>query len=80
MHRTRNLSILAAGLAAAFASCAPALGQGLSERIRAVGEQKQESLRNNNSRGRLLGALLYVVLRVFAPERADALRTRVNGL
>ncbi|MEK0430205.1 MAG: hypothetical protein RL139_9 [Gemmatimonadota bacterium] len=28
----------------------------------------------------LLGALLYVVLRVFAPERADALRTRVNGL
>lgn len=28
----------------------------------------------------LLGALLYVVLRVFAPERADALRTRVSGL
>jgi hypothetical protein len=28
----------------------------------------------------LLGALIYVVLRVFAPERADALRTRVNGL
>lgn len=28
----------------------------------------------------LLGALLYVVLRVFAPEQADALRTRVSGL
>jgi len=27
----------------------------------------------------LLGALVYVVLRVFAPERADAMRTRFNG-
>ncbi|MFZ9915171.1 MAG: hypothetical protein ACO3IB_07525, partial [Phycisphaerales bacterium] len=64
MHRTRNLSILAVGLTAAFVSCAPALGQGLSERIRAVGEQKQEALRNNNTRGRLLGALLYTDMSV----------------
>jgi hypothetical protein len=51
-------SLLVASVAAtSFTTTASA--QGLSERVRAVAEQRQEAARNDMSRGRLLGALLY---------------------
>jgi len=62
---TSNASITSIALVsviAAFASgfvAGEAQAQGLAERIRAVGEQRQRDLANDTSRGRLLGALLY---------------------
>ena len=38
--------------------------QGLSERIRAVADQKAEAAKNDTSRARLLGALLYTDMSV----------------
>jgi hypothetical protein len=51
------VSVIAA-VSSGFVS-AEARAQGLAERIRAVGEQRQRDLANDTSRGRLLGALLY---------------------
>jgi hypothetical protein len=48
------VAAVASGLASGTAHA-----QGLAERIRAVGEQRQRDLANDTSRGRLLGALLY---------------------
>ena len=36
-----------------------ATAQGLAERIKAVGEQRREALKNDSSRASLLGALVY---------------------
>ncbi len=53
-----TLVSVVAALSSAFVSV-DASAQGLAERIRAVGEQRQRELANDTSRGRLLGALLY---------------------
>ena len=50
-------SVVASVVAAVSSSQASA--QGLSERIRAVADQRQEAAKNDASRGKLLGALLY---------------------
>ena len=62
-----RLALSSGRLALATALLAPAVGllgaeasaQGLSERIKAVGEQKREALKNDSSRASLLGALVY---------------------
>jgi hypothetical protein len=58
-----RIALLAAATAA-FGAVSMGHAQGLSERIKAVGEQKREELRNDVSRGRLLGALVYTDLSV----------------
>ncbi|MEY3022351.1 MAG: hypothetical protein RIS86_1549 [Planctomycetota bacterium] len=60
MHRTSlvMLGSVAASIAVAIAADS-AQAQGLSERIRAVAEQRQEAERNDVTKGKLLGALLY---------------------
>jgi uncharacterized membrane protein YgcG len=55
----RTSLLLVSSLVVASAVAASASGQGLSERVRAVAEQRQEAAKNDMSRGRLLGALLY---------------------
>ena len=50
--------------AATLLVAAAASAQGLSERIRAVADQKMEAAKNDTSKGRLLGSLLYSDLSV----------------
>ena len=59
---TFRLSIAVAALIGVTASVATA--QGLSERIRAVADQKAQAAKNDTSKGKLLGALMYTDISV----------------
>ena len=65
-NRRNSLFLLASVSAAVAASVVTttASAQGLSDRIRAVAEQRQEAAKNDVSKGRLLGAMLYTDLSV----------------
>jgi uncharacterized membrane protein YgcG len=59
-QRSLRSAFVPALVCAVVACCAStASAQGLSERIKAVGEQKREAARNDTSKARLLGALVY---------------------
>ena len=66
MHLKVHNNVFARSLVAGVVACAAstltteASAQGLSERLQAVAEQKRETARNDVSKGKLLGALLYV--------------------